>query len=107
MNDKPLPREAETVSWSKLVDDLRVLISDGEGLLKSLAADMSEQAKAAQTALSRQLQTARTTCLQLQDKALQQAQRADRTIREHPYHSVGVAFGLGVAVGVIATSKRH
>ena len=107
MNDKPLPREAETASWSKLVDDLRLLISDGEGLLKSLAGDMSEQAKAAQTALSRQLQTARTTYLQLQDKALQQAQRADRTIREHPYHSVGVAFGLGVAVGVIATSKRH
>ena len=42
MNDKPLPREAETVSWSKLVDDLRLLISDGEGLLKSLAGDMSE-----------------------------------------------------------------
>jgi ElaB/YqjD/DUF883 family membrane-anchored ribosome-binding protein len=106
MNDEPLPREAETASWSKLVDDLRLLISDGEGLLKSLAGDMSEQAKSARAALTRQIETARVTCLQLQNKALEQARKADRTIREHPYHSVGVAFGLGVAVGVIATWKR-
>src|ERR1043165_5642199 len=107
MNDEALPREAEPASWSKLVDDLRVLISDGESMLKSLAGDMSEQAKSARVALNRQLETARVTCQQLQDKTLQQARKADQAIRTHPYHSVGVAFGLGIAVGVIATWKRE
>lgn len=106
MNNESLPREAQTGSWSKLADDLRLLISDGEGVLKSLAGDMSEQAKAARTALNRQLERARATCVQLQDKTVQQARKADRAIRAHPYHSVGVAFGLGVVMGVIATSRR-
>jgi hypothetical protein len=37
--DTSLPRES--VSWGKLVDDLRVLIGDAEGILKALAGDMS------------------------------------------------------------------
>ncbi|HUR45485.1 MAG TPA: hypothetical protein VMZ27_06340 [Candidatus Saccharimonadales bacterium] len=106
MSDELLPREAETASWTKLIDDLRVLMGDGEGLLKSLTGDMSEQAKAARAALNRQLESARVTLDQLQDRTLQQARKADKVIRTHPYHSVGVAFGLGIAVGVIATWKR-
>ena len=106
MSEESLPREAETASWTKLVDDLRVLISDGESLLRSLAGDMSEQAGVARAALNRQLESARLTAQQLQDRTVQKAREADKVIRAHPYHSVGVAFGLGIAVGVIATLKR-
>ena len=29
------------------------------------------------------------------------AKVADKTIREHPYESVGVAFGVGLLIGVL------
>jgi ElaB/YqjD/DUF883 family membrane-anchored ribosome-binding protein len=99
--NSPLPRES--VSWGKLVDDLRTLIGDAEGLLKSLGGDMSEQAKATRASLSKQLESARVTYGQLQDKAVEQARVADRAIRTHPYQTLGVAFGLGLVVGLLAT----
>jgi hypothetical protein len=48
--DTQLPRES--VSWSKLVDDLRTLIGDAEGMLRALGGDMSEQAKATRASLT-------------------------------------------------------
>lgn len=102
--DAPLPREA--VSWSKLVDDLRTLIGDAEGILKALAGDMSEQAKATRASLSKQLESAQTLFAQLQDQTVQQARVADQAIRTHPYQSVGVALGVGLVVGLLATRTR-
>jgi ElaB/YqjD/DUF883 family membrane-anchored ribosome-binding protein len=102
--DTQLPRES--VSWGKLVDDLRTLIGDAEGMLRALGGDMSEQAKATRASLNKQLASARATCAQLQDKAVQQARVADQSIRTHPYQSLGVALGLGLVVGLLATRSR-
>ena len=33
------------------------------------------------------------------------AKAADKTIRDHPYESIGVAFGLGLLIGVLVTRK--
>lgn len=102
--DTPAPRE--TVSWSKIMDDLRALITDAEGLLKALAGDMSEQAKATRASLNQQLESARATFAQLQDRTVQQARVADQTIRTHPYQSLGVAVGLGIVVGLLVSRNR-
>jgi ElaB/YqjD/DUF883 family membrane-anchored ribosome-binding protein len=99
-----LPRDA--VSWGKLVDDLRVIINDAESLLKGLAGDMGEQAKAARSSLVKQLESAKVTYGELQDKALAQARVADRTVRSHPYETMGVALGVGILVGVLVTRDR-
>jgi len=34
--------------------------------------------------------------------AIAGAKSADRVIREHPYQSVGIAFGFGLLIGVLA-----
>ena len=33
------------------------------------------------------------------------AKATDKVIREHPYQSIGVAFGIGVLIGVLVTRK--
>jgi len=33
------------------------------------------------------------------------AKATDKVIREHPYESIGVAFGVGLLIGVLATRK--
>ena len=40
-----------------------------------------------------------------EEKALERAKAADRVIREHPYHTLGVAFGLGVLIGVLVRRR--
>jgi ElaB/YqjD/DUF883 family membrane-anchored ribosome-binding protein len=47
------------------------------------------------------LESAKTTCNQLEEKAIAGAKVADQTIREHPYESMGVAFGVGLLIGVL------
>ena len=36
-----------------------------------------------------------------EEKAVERAKAADRVIRDHPYQTIGMAFGLGVLIGVL------
>jgi ElaB/YqjD/DUF883 family membrane-anchored ribosome-binding protein len=55
------------------------------------------------------LERAKATCEHMQDQTLATAQaaakKADTAIRSHPYESMGVAFGIGLLVGVLITRK--
>jgi len=37
--------------------------------------------------------------------AIDQAKAADRTIRQYPYQAIGIAFGVGVLIGVLAVRR--
>ena len=41
----------------------------------------------------------------MEEKTIAVAKATDRTIREHPYESIGIAFGLGLLVGVLVARK--
>ena len=40
-----------------------------------------------------------------EEKAVEQAKAADRLIRDHPYQTIGLAFGLGLLIGVLARRR--
>ena len=40
-----------------------------------------------------------------EEKAVERAKAADRVVRDHPYETMGLAFGLGVLVGILARRK--
>jgi len=50
---------------------------------------------------------AKEVCERLQDQTTAAARATDRTIRDHPYQSIGIAFGLGVLIGVLAMRSRR
>jgi ElaB/YqjD/DUF883 family membrane-anchored ribosome-binding protein len=50
---------------------------------------------------------AQEVCQRLQDQTTAAAKATDRTIREHPYQAVGVAFGLGLLIGVLVSRSRR
>jgi ElaB/YqjD/DUF883 family membrane-anchored ribosome-binding protein len=64
------------VNLERFLDDIKTVVHDGEELLK---VGMSE----------------------VRQRALAGAQSTDLVVREHPYQSLGIAFGLGVVVGVL------
>jgi ElaB/YqjD/DUF883 family membrane-anchored ribosome-binding protein len=89
----------------KLLRDLKEVVRDGEELLKAGAHGLSEKGVAARERLSSALETARETAHKLQERAVASAKATDKAIREHPYQSIGVAFGIGLLIGVLVNRK--
>lgn len=100
----------------RLAGDLKLVMRDAEDLLKATAGDTGEKVKEVRRRLTTALESAKATCegLQnktieaakvtyerLQDKAVESAKATDQAIREHPYESIGTAFGVGLLIGVL------
>ena len=47
----------------------------------------------------------KTMIQKAEEKAVERAKAADRVIRDHPYQTIGIAFGLGLLIGVLARRK--
>ena len=88
-------------SMGKLVEDLRLLSRDAEAMLHATTGQAGEKMTELRGRLAATLESARATCRRLEEKAAAGAKVADQTIREHPYESIGVAFGVGLLVGVL------
>jgi ElaB/YqjD/DUF883 family membrane-anchored ribosome-binding protein len=89
----------------RVMADLKTLASDADDLLRATASDVSEKAKDARSRVMAALERAKANYSELQEHGLESARaaalKADDTIRTHPYESIGIAFGLGILVGVL------
>jgi ElaB/YqjD/DUF883 family membrane-anchored ribosome-binding protein len=83
----------------KLVQDLMALVNDAEELVKATGGQLADKSKGELVAA---LDRVKSSCRRMQDHAIAGARSADRVIREHPYQSVGIAFGVGLLIGVLA-----
>ena len=75
---------------------------DFENELNATTEQLTEQGKAAAGRLAQALDTAK---VKVQEGTVAGAKATDRAIREHPYESLGVAFGLGVLIGVLIARR--
>jgi ElaB/YqjD/DUF883 family membrane-anchored ribosome-binding protein len=89
----------------KVMQDLKALVHDGEQMLKAGAGELGEKSHALRAKMQSTIESAKATCQRLEEKAAAGAKAADKAIREHPYQAVGIAFGLGLLIGVLATRK--
>ena len=98
------------IARERVLQDFKTLARDAEDLLKVTASDMSVKGKELRARLQSALARARATCADLQDQAVASAKaaakKADTAIRDHPYESIGVAFGGGVLLGVLIARKK-
>jgi ElaB/YqjD/DUF883 family membrane-anchored ribosome-binding protein len=85
----------------QLVKDLKTVAHDAEDLLKATAGQAGEKLTEVRHRLSAALESAKCTCHGLEEKAVATAKATDQCIRRHPYESIGVAFGLGLLIGVL------
>ena len=89
----------------RLEKDLKAVVRDAEELLKATAGQAGEKVSEMRTRLAAALESAKATCHRLEEKTVAAAKVTDRTIREHPYESIGIAFGVGLLVGVLIARK--
>jgi ElaB/YqjD/DUF883 family membrane-anchored ribosome-binding protein len=53
------------------------------------------------------VEKAQDVCQRLQEQTAAAAKATDKTIRENPYQAMGVAFGVGVLLGVLVMWSRR
>ena len=98
-----------SLARQRVMADLKALVRDSEDLLKATAGDVSEKAREARARVIAALERAKESCDSLQEESVATAKaaarKADTVIRSHPYESIGVAFGLGLLIGVLVTRK--
>ena len=89
---------AQEGTGEKLLADLKVLVQDAEALVKAAGGNLAEKSR---TELHATLERLKVAASRAQDKAAAGAARADRLVRDHPYESIGLAFGIGLLIGVM------
>jgi ElaB/YqjD/DUF883 family membrane-anchored ribosome-binding protein len=93
----------------RLLLDLRSLARDAEHLLEATADDVSDKAADARKHLAETVERAKALGKDWRERGLTAAKttavQADEVVRANPYRSVGVAFGLGLLIGLLVPRK--
>ena len=89
----------------RVAGDLNAVVRDAEQLIKATTGRAGETVNEARGRLAAAVETAKATCLKLEQTTAAAAKATDRCIREHPYETIGVAFGLGLLIGVLISRK--
>jgi ElaB/YqjD/DUF883 family membrane-anchored ribosome-binding protein len=85
-------------SAESLADDARELLAATAGMAETKVVEARRRLHAA-------LERGKEAWGDLQDKAVEKAKVADEVIRDHPYHSIGVAFGVGALLGILMARR--
>jgi ElaB/YqjD/DUF883 family membrane-anchored ribosome-binding protein len=64
-----------------------------------------EAADAGREAAGRLSQAMQSAKANIQEKTTASARATDRTIRQHPYESIGIAFAAGLLIGVLINRR--
>ena len=94
----------------KLLADLKAVIADCEELLRMSAGQTGQKAAELRQRMQRRLQDARARLAHLQnmavDRAMDAGQVADGYVHARPWQAIGVAAGMGLALGLLIGSRR-
>ena len=98
MNESPVNRD-------KFVQDMKLLVSDAEELLRATATQAGEQIAVARERIQDSLQQAKVKLAEadaiVRERAKQAARDTDEYVHENPWRAVGVAAGIGLLLGLI------
>ena len=91
----------------KALDNFGAAVQEGEELLNATKGDVTEKGRAMRAKLEAAVEKAKLFYERMQERTTAAAKAADQTVREHPYQAIGIAFGLGLLIGVLAARSRR
>jgi ElaB/YqjD/DUF883 family membrane-anchored ribosome-binding protein len=97
------------VSRDKLVQDLKIVITDAEELLRATASTAGERVVAAREKVQDSLNRAKVKLAEVEDilidRGKQAAHATDEYVRDNPWRAVGIAAGIGVIIGMLISRR--
>lgn len=89
----------------QLIDDFKVVVADAEALLKATANQGGEKLAEVRAKAEESLKVAKARMADVQAELLVKTRAAakatDVYVHENPWQAIGVAAGVGVAVGLL------
>ena len=86
------------------LQNLGTAVREGEEMLKSGA--LGDRSQALMARLEAAVERAKAVCQRLEEKTVAGAKATDKAIHEHPYPALGLAFGVGVLIGVLVMRRK-
>ena len=86
-------------------NDIGALAENVQALLRATADSAEEKVVEARKRLLAMLDDGMDAFNDLQKKTVEGAKMADKVVRKHPYHSIGIAFGIGALIGFLLTCR--
>ena len=98
------------VSKEKLMQDLQLVVSDAEELLRATAGQAGEKVSAARERIQDSLEAAKARLAVAQDAMLEKtrlaARATDEYVHDNPWRAVGISAAVGVIVGMLISRGR-
>ena len=97
------------VNREKLVQDMRVVISDAEELLRATANQAGERIGVARERIQDSLHQAKVKLAEAEAVLLERAKQATRYteeyVSENPWRAIGAAAAVGIVLGLILSRR--
>jgi ElaB/YqjD/DUF883 family membrane-anchored ribosome-binding protein len=101
--------EENPANRDKLVQDMRLVISDAEDLLRATASQAGERIAVARERIQESLQQAKVKLAEAEtmvsERARQAARYTDDYVHENPWSAIGVAAGIGLLLGILMSRR--
>ncbi len=97
-------KRSNSEKTEKTMHDLGSAVRQGEELLEQETVETTSELRAI---LQAAIDKAKAMYERLEEKTVATAKATDRAIHQHPYESMGIAFGVGLLIGVLAARSRR
>lgn len=93
----------------RLIQDFKSMLGDFETLMRDGASQLGEKANVARDQLDQNLRRLRTQLEDVEgrvfDRSKVMAKATDDLVHDHPWESAGVAFGVGLLIGILINRR--
>lgn len=97
------------VNREKFVQDMKLVISDAEELLRATANQAGEKIGVARERIQDSIHQAKVKLADaevvLRERAQQAARDTEEYVRDNPWRAIGVAAGIGLVLGIILSRR--
>jgi ElaB/YqjD/DUF883 family membrane-anchored ribosome-binding protein len=97
------------VTKDRLLQDFKTILGDFEALLRDGAAQLGEKASGARDQMDQKLRQLRRELESVEGRVLERskvmAKATDDLVHDHPWESAGVAFGVGLLIGILINRR--
>ena len=97
------------VTKDKLAQDLKIVISDAEELLRATASQAGEKVSVAREKIQDSLRHAKVKLAEVEDilvdKGKLAARATDEYVHDNPWKAVGIAAGVGLIIGMLISRR--
>jgi len=95
-----------TESNQSRTSDVQSAARQPENGMEAEQAESREKFAELRARLNTAMESARAAAQRLEEKTVAAAKATDQCIRDHPYQTLGVAFGIGMLIGMLAARRR-